>query len=79
MYKEKTDLKTDLKSDLKTDEELIVKLILTNSKITISELSKSIGKGLTVTKENIKKLKNKNILQRIGSDKGGCWKVIKEN
>ena len=28
--------------------------------------------------ENIKKLKRKKIIERIGGDKGGWWKVINE-
>ena len=52
-------------------------MIKNNNKITINEISAKINKGLTATKERIKKLKKQNKIKRIGPDKGGYWEVIK--
>ena len=53
-------------------------VIFAHNKITIPELSQMIGKGITVTKKHIFKLKTSGKIQRIGPDKGGYWKVINE-
>ena len=57
-------------------ENTILLAINNNPKITIVELSRLIQITEIGIKWNIKKLKQKGLLQRIGSDKGGYWKVI---
>lgn len=66
---------TDQKTDQKTDEDKIIELIKTNNKITIKEISEAINKGITVTKERLNKLKDRNIIQRTGPDKGGYCEI----
>ena len=70
--------KTDLKTDLKiTDfEEQIIKIILSDEKTTIQSIAVQLGKGITVTKDYIKGLKNRGIIKRVGPAKGGHWEVI---
>ena len=72
-----TSLKSDLKSDLKTTvpEQLILDIVSTNSNITIPQLAQQTGKGITATKIYINKLKEKGMLHRIGSPKGGHWEI----
>ena len=53
----------------------IIKLIQSNRKITIAELAKSIKVSEVSIYKNIKKLKNYGIIERIGSDKTGFWRV----
>jgi len=81
LFKEKNNAtkKTDLKTDLKTDtpDELILTTILEDNKISISKLAQKIGKGITVTKVLIKKLKTKGHIKRIGPAKGGHWEITK--
>ena len=48
-----------------------------NPTITISGLSERIGIGTTAIENNIKKLKEKELLERVGSRKDGQWKVNK--
>ena len=38
----------------------------------------SWGRGIEKIEENIKKLKQKCILKRVGSAKGGYWEIINE-
>ncbi len=47
-----------------------------NLNITTQELSKKIGISDRKIKDNIKKLKENNLLKGIGSPKGGRWGVI---
>ena len=55
----------------------ILELIIKDSNISLSKLSKSIGISQTAIENNIKKLKQKGILKRVGSAKGGHWEVVK--
>ena len=54
----------------------IVQLMQKNSHITIPELSEQIKISETAIQNNISKLKAKGIIERIGPDKGGYWKII---
>jgi len=51
----------------------IIEAISGNSKVTIDEMSESIGISTTAVENNISKLKEKNIIERKGPDKGGKW------
>jgi len=54
----------------------ILEEIIKNKYITIKRLSESIGISERKTQENIKKLKGKSLLKRVGPDKGGYWEVL---
>jgi ATP-dependent DNA helicase RecG len=55
----------------------IIELMRANPSISIPDISAICNKGVTIVKEYINKLKSKNIIRRIGPDKGGHWEVIK--
>ena len=76
----KADLKADLKTDLKTltIEDKILSLIRENNRITTHQISLGISKGITITKEYIKKLKAGEKIKRIGPARGGYWEVIEK-
>jgi len=57
------------------NQKIILKKMLKDSKITILELSKTVGISNSKIKKNIAKLKQKGLLKRIGSNKGGYWEV----
>ena len=65
------------KTSEKTSEK-ILELINQNGQITIEELSERIGKTSRAIEMQIKKLKEKKLVERIGSDKGGYWKIVKK-
>jgi ATP-dependent DNA helicase RecG len=54
----------------------ILKMILTDKYISAKKLSANIGISLTAIENNIAKLKKKDVLRRIGPDKGGYWEVV---
>lgn len=54
----------------------IISLIQQNNSISINELSKICKVGRETIKRDINKLKNMNLIQRIGPDKGGYWEVL---
>jgi ATP-dependent DNA helicase RecG len=55
----------------------IVRLIAKNEKISKKQMAESIGISTTAIDKNIDKLKTKNIIKRIGSDRDGSWQIIK--
>jgi ATP-dependent DNA helicase RecG len=57
----------------------VIKSIIENPKISALEISTIIGLSHRKTQDNIKKLKDKGILKRVGSDKGGFWEVVNNN
>jgi ATP-dependent DNA helicase RecG len=50
-------------------------LIEKNKQITTKELSEKIGVSLSTVKRKINSLKQSGVLERIGSDKAGYWKI----
>ena len=77
MQEQKVTSKVDSKvaSNLNITQNRIVEIMRDNSQITISELSKIIGMSNSGIKKNIAKLKEDGVIERIGSDKSGSWKV----
>ena len=57
------------------NQQLILETLKSNPTISLSQLSKIIGISQTAIEKNIAKLKNKELLARIGPDKGGQWEV----
>jgi ATP-dependent DNA helicase RecG len=60
------------------NQQMIVDCISQNAHITSDELAIIVGISPRKIKENISKLKTKGLLERIGPDKGGYWKVIRK-
>jgi len=54
----------------------ILLLIEENPKISKKRMSEILKISTTAIDKNINKLKSKNLLKRIGPDKGGYWEVI---
>jgi ATP-dependent DNA helicase RecG len=57
------------------NQQLILTNIAQNPYITINELASIVGISASKIKENIAKLKDKGLIERIGADKGGYWKL----
>ena len=71
-----TDKKSREKSREKSKEK-ILRLIGENPAITTEEIAQSIGLSTAGVEKNIKALKQKKLLRRVGPDKGGHWEVIR--
>lgn len=67
--------KTSEKSSEKTSEK-ILEIISENKNISIAEMAGKIGISSRAVEKQISKLKNKDILRRVGADKGGYWEII---
>lgn len=54
-------------------------LIKQNNQITTVEMSFHINKSLSTTKRRIKELRSRGLIERVGSDKTGYWRIITHN
>lgn len=54
----------------------ILLLIVENLHISKRELAERIGISIAAIDNNIKTLKNRGVLRRVGPDKGGYWEVV---
>jgi predicted HTH transcriptional regulator len=57
------------------NQQLILDNLAQNPNITIQELKVIVGIAASKIKENLSKLKVQGLIERIGPDKGGYWKV----
>ena len=69
-----TTLKSDQKSNYKSDQKVLA-LMKENSKTTIYELMEKLSMSESGIKKVIKKLKDENIINRVGSLKSGHWEI----
>ena len=69
-----TTLKSDQKSNYKSDQKVLA-LMKENSKTTIYELMEKLSMSESGIKKVIKKLKDENIISRVGSLKSGHWEI----
>ena len=75
---ELSDRSTDEFTDEFTDNmKKIIRLIHKNPKITLNKIADEIGMSKRGIIKNTTQLKEKGILERIGTAKGGYWKLIK--
>ena len=72
---EKSELKTTEKSSEKSSEKILI-LMKSNPAISAKEIAKELNMTSRSVEKNIKTLRDKGILRRVGPDKGGHWEVL---
>ena len=70
------DIESTLNIKLNSTEEKILNLINREKCITQAELSKLLGLSENCIYKNLRELKAKGIIERIGSNKNGHWKIL---
>ncbi len=75
-YETSKELVERLVEGLVENQRKIIFLIWENPKISKRELSEKLNISTTAVDKNIEKLKKMKILKRIGSPKGGMWKIF---
>ena len=65
----------NLSPSVKTVEKTL-KILSNTPSITVREMSEILGLSRRGVEEQIKSLKQKGVIRRIGPDKGGHWEVI---
>jgi len=63
--------------EIANNQQSILDCIIENPFITIERLASSIGISDRKVETNLQKLKAKGLIKRVGADRGGYWKVIK--
>ncbi|MGC9364006.1 MAG: winged helix-turn-helix transcriptional regulator [Fidelibacterota bacterium] len=58
--------------------EKILKLISQQADISAKDIAEKIGISPRAVEKHLARLKSKNIIKRIGPDKGGHWEIIKQ-
>jgi ATP-dependent DNA helicase RecG len=53
----------------------IIDLVRQDKFITISEMARRIGVSTRAVEKQLAKLKEQNMVERVGSDKGGYWEL----
>jgi predicted HTH transcriptional regulator len=66
-----------LVKDLTANQIKLLELIETRPNVTKEEMAKHIGISTTAIDNNIKTLKAKDLLERVGGRKDGYWKIAK--
>ena len=61
--------------NLTGDESRILELLTENPSCTYQDIASRLGVGRKFVSVQIKRLKEKGIIERIGSDKTGYWKI----
>ena len=67
--------KTTEKSSEKSSEKILI-LMKSNPAISAKEIAKELNMTSRSVEKNIKTLRDKGILRRVGPDKGGHWEVL---
>lgn len=67
-----------VKSRNDTVNDTVFSLVKQNKNITAAEITERLNISLSTAKRKIKELKEKGIVERIGSDKTGYWKIIEQ-
>lgn len=57
------------------NQNLILQLLLKDKELSIEKLAESVGITTRSIEKNISILKDKGLLERVGSDRTGYWKV----
>jgi fido (protein-threonine AMPylation protein)/biotin operon repressor len=65
-----------VKSEFDTVNDTVFSLIEKNKQITTKEISEKLGVSLSTVKRKINTLKKSGLLDRIGSDKTGYWRIL---
>ncbi len=73
--RKKTDKKTIEKTDKKTGQK-ILSIMKSMPDVTLAELANATGLSVAGVRWNIRKLKDANLVRRVGPDKGGHWEAV---
>lgn len=66
-----------LVKDLTENQIKLLELIEANPNLTKEEMAKQVGISTTAIDNNIKTLKEKGLLERVGGRKEGYWQIVK--
>lgn len=68
--------KTSKKTSKKTPKDIILKLIATDAKVTIEQMSEALGMNKRNAQKHVNQLVNDGIIVRVGANRGGHWEIL---
>ena len=69
--------RNEIIKSMESTQDKILYLIRENPRITQTMMSNELGFARSIISSNLQKLKEKGIIERIGSDRNGYWKILK--
>jgi len=69
--------RNEIIKNMESTQDKILYLIRENPRITQTMMSNELGFARSTISSNLQKLKEKGIIERIGSDRNGYWKILK--
>lgn len=66
-----------MQTTMESTQDKILYLIKENPRITQTMMSNELGFARSTISSNIQKMKAQSIIERIGSDRNGYWKILK--
>ena len=69
--------RSEIIKNMESTQDKILYLIRENPRITQTMMSNELGFARSTISSNLQKLKEKGIIDRIGSDRNGYWKILK--
>ena len=70
-------IENDIENDIENREKQILGLLQMNNKLSVKKISDQLNVSWSTVMRDLSKLKSKGLIERIGADKGGYWKIIK--
>ena len=61
---------------LATEEKSLLDILLSNPEINVREIAQKLGMSKSAVSRLMQKLKDKKIIERVGSSQKGYWKVM---
>ena len=69
--------RSEIIKNMESTQDKILYLIKENSRITQTMMANKLGFARSTISSNLQKLKEKGIIERMGSDRNGYWKLLK--
>ena len=76
--KSKVGSKEKIEKSKEKSKEKIMRFISENPQITTNQLAEFSNLSVAGVEKNLRQLKEKNLIRRIGPDKGGHWEVVEK-
>lgn len=62
--------------DLTSTDEYVLKVLIANGRATATAIAKFVGVSESTVRRSFRKLREYGLIERVGSDKAGYWKVL---
>jgi ATP-dependent DNA helicase RecG len=71
-----TGIDAGIDGGVETNTEKIINAILADPKITQKQIAEEIGLSVRTVARELKRLRDTDVIRRVGSDRSGCWEIV---